>query len=211
VVQDAWLAVFNGIGRFEGRSSVATWLFSIVLNRARTRAGREKRLAGLPGIFDGAQGNERAVDVTEFQPDGHWVEAPRLWDEINPERVVAGRQLWTHVQAAIERLPSGQRAVIILRDMEGSEAEEACALLGISAENQRVLLHRARGRIRKTIDALVAGAPPTPVPALSSTGAGAPARTLPRRGPAAALDRLIAWARGWLALRPSPWALRSGR
>jgi RNA polymerase sigma-70 factor (ECF subfamily) len=193
VVQDAWLAVFNGISRFEGRSSLATWLFSIVLNRARTRAGREKRLVGLPGILDGAQGNERAVDVTEFQPDGHWVEAPRLWDEINPERVVAGRQLWTHVQAAIERLPAGQRAVIILRDMEGSEAEEACALLGISAENQRVLLHRARGRIRKTIDALVAGAPPTPVPALPLTAGSPP----PRCGPAAALDRLIAWARGW--------------
>ncbi len=197
VVQDAWLAVFNGIGRFEGRSSLATWLFSIVLNRARTRARRESRLVGLPGILDGAQGNERAVDVTEFQPDGHWVEAPRLWDEINPERVVAGRQLWAHVQEAIERLPAGQRAVIILRDLEGREAEEACTLLGISAENQRVLLHRARGRIRKTIDALVAGA--APAPALAETG-GSPAPRPPgrpsaRRGPAAAVDRLLAWVR----------------
>jgi RNA polymerase sigma-70 factor (ECF subfamily) len=191
VVQDAWLAVFNGISRFEGRSSLATWLFSIVLNRARTRASREKRLVGLPGILDGAQGNERAVDVTEFQPDGHWIELPRLWDDLNPERVVAGRQLWAHVQAAIERLPAGQRAVIILRDMEGREAEEACTLLGISAENQRVLLHRARGRIRKTIDALIAGIAPAPAPA--------PGRTAPRRGPAAALDRLIAWARAWAA------------
>ena len=84
VVQDAWLAVFNGIGRFEGRSSLATWLFSIVLNRARSRASREARLVGLPGILDGAQGSERAVDVTEFQPDGHWVDTPRLWDELNP-------------------------------------------------------------------------------------------------------------------------------
>jgi len=187
VVQDAWLAVFNGIGRFEGRSSLATWLFSIVLNRARTRAGREARLVGLPGVLDGAQGNERAVDLTEFAADGHWVEAPRLWDELNPERVVG----------AIERLPAGQRAVIVLRDMEGSDAEEACALLGISAENQRVLLHRARGRIRKTIDALVADAAPTATPVLPSTGGIAPAGTPPRRGPAAALDRLVAWARVW--------------
>jgi len=201
VVQDSWLAVFNGVSRFEGRSSLATWLFSIVLNRARTRASREKRLVGLPGILDGTQGNERAVDVTEFQPDGHWIETPRLWDELNPERVVAGRQLLTHVQEAIERLPAGQRAVIILRDMEGHEAEEACTLLGISPENQRVLLHRARGRIRKTIDALVAGTAPTAMGA----GAAAPARTPPRRGPAGALDRLIGWA--WSTARSAPWAL----
>ena len=95
---------------------------------------------------------------SEFKPDGHWIEAPRLWDEIDPERIVGGRQLWDHVMEAIEQLPAGQRAVIILRDMEGCEAEEACTLLGISAENQRVLLHRARGRIRQTIDAVTGGA-----------------------------------------------------
>jgi RNA polymerase sigma-70 factor (ECF subfamily) len=193
VVQDSWLAVFNGIGRFEGRSSLATWLFSIVLNRARTRIGREGRLVGLPGILDGAQGNERAVDVTEFQPDGHWVEAPRLWDELSPERVVGGRQLWAHVQEAIEKLPAGQRAVIILRDMEGHDAEETCTLLGISAENQRVLLHRARGRIRKTIDALVMGPAPTVMPA-----AGSVRSTPPRQRPPSLSDRIIAWVRAWL-------------
>ena len=153
VVQDAWLAVFSGIGGFEGRSSLVTWVFSIVLNRARTRAtpgGAPGRPAGPDG---GNQPGGRAVDVSEFKPDGHWIEAPRLWDEINPERIVGGRQLWDHVMEAIDRLPAGQRAVIILRDMEGCEAEEACTLLGITAENQRVLLHRARGRIRQTIDA----------------------------------------------------------
>ena len=93
------------------------------------------------------------MDVSEFKPDGHWIDAPRLWDEIDPERIVGGRQLWDHVMEAIDRLPAGQRAVIILRDIEGCEAEEACTLLGITAENQRVLLHRARGRIRQTIDA----------------------------------------------------------
>ncbi|HTC09116.1 MAG TPA: sigma-70 family RNA polymerase sigma factor [Acetobacteraceae bacterium] len=194
VVQDAWLAVFNSISRFEGRSSLATWLFSIVLNRARTRISRESRLVGLPGILDGTQGTERAVDVTEFQPDGHWVEAPRLWDELNPERVVSGRQLWAHVQEAIERLPAGQRAVIVLRDMEGQDAEAACALLNISAENQRVLLHRARGRVRKTIDGLVAGSAPAVVTA-------PPAR--PRRPGSGGPARLLAWARSALAGRGS--------
>ena len=152
VVQDAWLAVFSNIARFEGRSSLTTWLFSIVMNRARTRIGREGRTVGLPAILDGAQPGERAVPASSFQPNGHWVEAPRLWDEISPERIVGGRQLWDHVQDAIEVLPAGQRAVILMRDMEGRDAEETCELLGITAENQRVLLHRARGRIRAAID-----------------------------------------------------------
>jgi RNA polymerase sigma-70 factor (ECF subfamily) len=163
VVQDAWLAVHAGIGRFEGRSSLITWVFSIVLNRARTRASREARTVGLPDMAasgaDGGEPGERAVPLSAFQPDGHWVEAPRLWDEVSPERIVGGRQLWDHVLQAIERLPAAQRAVLILRDIEQCEAEEACALLEISAENQRVLLHRARGRIRATIDSLVGAAP----------------------------------------------------
>src|SRR6201996_4578189 len=155
VVQDAWLAVFAGIGGFEGRSSLATWVFSIVLNRARTRASREGRLVGLPALMEGTTPEGRAVDLSAFRPDGHWVEAPRLWDELDPERIIGGRQLWDHVQAVIDRLPSGQRAVILLRDMEGRDAAETCALLEISAENQRVLLHRARCRIREEIDRLV--------------------------------------------------------
>lgn len=186
VVQDAWLAVFAGIGGFEGRSSVVTWIFSIVLNRARTRATREGRLVGLPALMEGSDPGGRAVDVTEFQPDGHWREAPRLWDELNPERIVGGRQLWDHVVAAIERLPAGQRAVIILRDMEGCEAEEACTLLGISTENQRVLLHRARGRIRQTVDALIA---PPRASAVSAAGRSGDARDM------TTLRRLAVWMR----------------
>lgn len=109
VVQDAWLAVFANIARFEGRSSLTTWLFTIVMNRARTRIGREGRTVGLPAILDGAQPGERAVPASSFKPDGHWAEAPRLWDEISPERIVAGRQLWDHVQDIIEKLPAGQK------------------------------------------------------------------------------------------------------
>ena len=170
VVQDAWLAVFASVGRFEGRSTLAAWIFTIVLNRARSRIRQEGRLVGLP---EGLGGGERGVPDSAFQPDGHWREMPSLWDELDPERVVSGRQLWQHVQEAIERLPSGQRAVIVLRDMEGGSAEEACALFGLSAENQRVLLHRARNRVRAAIDALLA-APQAPVlPGGAGKAAGA--------------------------------------
>ncbi len=178
VVQDAWLAVFAGIGRFEGRSSLASWLFAIVLNRARTRAGRERRLVALP-MLEGGEGEERAVPLDRFLPDGHWTEPPRLWDELDPERVIAGRQLLSHVQAAIESLPAGQKAVIILRDMEGKTAEDACALLGISAENQRVLLHRARGRVRRAVELLLAGSAPD-----AARKAVAPPRPRPSPPPA---------------------------
>ncbi len=183
VVQDAWLAVFSNISRFEGRSSLTTWLFSIVMNRARTRIGRESRTVGLPSILDGSQPGERAVPATAFKPDGHWAEAPRLWDEISPERIVGGRQLWDHVQEAIEKLPAGQKAVILLRDMEARTADEACEILGISAENQRVLLHRARGRLRATIDRLTSRTvklPATPPPTT-------------RRSATTGLARFVAW------------------
>jgi RNA polymerase sigma-70 factor (ECF subfamily) len=157
VVQDAWLAVFSGIARFEGRSTLASWVFTIVLNRARSRISRESRTVALPAILDGSQPGERVVDGAAFAADGHWRDAPRLWDELDPERLVGGRQLWDHVLEIIERMPSGQKAVIILRDIEGRDGEEICALLGISPENQRVLLHRARCRVRSGIDALVGG------------------------------------------------------
>ena len=201
VVQDSWLAVFAGIGRFEARSSLTTWLFSIVLNRARTRAAREGRLVALPAL-EGGEPGERAVPRSAFQPDGHWVEPPRLWDELNPERIVGGRQLWEHVQAAIERLPAGQRAVLILRDIEGCGAEDACALLEISAENQRVLLHRARGRIRAAIEAL----PGLPAAAPAAAPPAGPSR---RRRPAP-LGRWLAAARRLFPVRPI-WPASFGR
>ncbi len=173
VVQDSWLAVYAGVGRFEGRSSLVTWIFSIVMNRARTRLSREGRLVGLGFLMEGTSATERGVPLSEFKPDGHWVEAPKLWDDLNPERIVGGRQLWDHVQAVIDRLPAGQRAVILLRDMEGRDAEETCAVLEISAENQRVLLHRARSRIRTEIDALTGAVPVTrSVPVSRPRGAG---------------------------------------
>ncbi|MCX7378567.1 MAG: sigma-70 family RNA polymerase sigma factor [Alphaproteobacteria bacterium] len=190
VVQDTWIAVHGGIARFEGRSSLASWIYAIVLNRARTRIGKEGRLVGLPSVLDGAQGEERAMPASAFRPDGHWAEAPRLWDELDPERVVGGRQLWEHVQEAIETLPAGQKAVLVMRDMEGMPGEEICALLQITPENQRVMLHRARARIRAAIDRVTA-------PAADRTQPAAPAATRRRGGVATrlavALRRLAAW------------------
>lgn len=188
VAQDTWLAFFSGIDRFEGRSSVITWLFTILLNRARTRASGEKRMVALPAGFDGSSGDERAVPLSAFKPDGHWIDEPRLWDEISPERVIGGKQLWDHVAAVMETLPPAQKAVLIMRDIEGQSADETCDLLQISAENQRVLLHRARGRVRQAIDVLTqsgASRSQTAVPAASRT---AP----PRQKQAGGTARLIA-------------------
>jgi RNA polymerase sigma-70 factor (ECF subfamily) len=162
VVQDTWLAVFRNIARFEGRSSLAGWLFTIARNRARTRITSEGRTVGLPG----ADGVERSVDASNFRPDGHWTELPALWDELNPERLVGGQQLWKLVQAAIETLPAAQKATILLRDIEGLASEEVCELLGVSAEYQRVLLHRARGKVRAAIDVAMGDVEAKPVQAV---------------------------------------------
>jgi RNA polymerase sigma-70 factor (ECF subfamily) len=173
---------------------------SIIGSRAQAEEVVQDAWLAVPALLAGTEPGGRAVDVTEFKPDGHWLEIPSLWDELNPERIVGGRQLWDHVTSAIERLPAGQRAVIILRDMEGREAQEACTLLGISAENQRVLLHRARGRIRQTIDALIGEPRAVAVPAA--------ARRQSRSG-AETLCRLAVWARtGLCRLLPVPAWMR---
>lgn len=198
VVQDAWLAVFSGISRFEGRSTVASWVFTIVLNRARSRATREGRTVALPAILDGSQPGERAVDGAAFTPDGHWRDMPQLWDELDPERLVAGRQLWDHVLDIIEAMPPGQKAVIILRDIEGRDGEEICSLLGISPENQRVLLHRARARVRTGIDALGGGVAALP----GKTAPGIAARMKRAGGALLAMPR-------WLGLLQPPMKSRT--
>jgi RNA polymerase sigma-70 factor (ECF subfamily) len=143
-------------------------------------------MVALPPVLDGIQGDESAVPRSQFLADGHWVDPPKLWDELDPEREIAGRQLWAHVQTVIETLPAGQRAVIILRDIEDRTAEEACQLLEISPENQRVLLHRARGRIRRAIDEL--------------TGTARAVRPAPGRKPG--IGKLASFVLFWLAGPP---------
>jgi RNA polymerase sigma-70 factor (ECF subfamily) len=136
VTQDTWLAVVRGVDRFEGRSSFKTWLFHILLNRARSAASREQR-AGRP---------DERVDE-RFDTSGAWADPPEPWADRADDRLVA-TELAERVKALLPQLPEAQRQVVLLRDVEGVEPAEICRLLQISDGNQRVLLHRGRARLR---------------------------------------------------------------
>jgi RNA polymerase sigma-70 factor (ECF subfamily) len=154
VAQETWLAVLNGIDRFEGRSTLKTWIFRIVTNIARTRGQRDAR--SIPFSSLGEETSEPAVDPDHFAPAGerwagHWKSYPERWDTLPEERLV-GAETRARVQRAIDRLPLTQRQVITLRDVEGWEPEEVCSALEISETNQRVLLHRARSKVRQALE-----------------------------------------------------------
>ena len=141
VVQDTWLAVVRGVDRFEGRSSFKTWLFHILMNRARTTAGREHRTASLP---DG--------DINDrFDGSGAWSTPPVPWSDQVEDRLVAER-LARRVREILPTLPDAQRQVVVLRDIEGLASADVSELLGVTDGNQRVLLHRARARIREHLE-----------------------------------------------------------
>ena len=141
VTQETWLAVMRGVDRFEGRSSLKTWLFRILVNRARSAAGKEER-AGRPEVID----DER------FDSSGAWVAPPEPWADRADDRLIAA-QLAGRVQALLAELPDAQRQVVVLRDVEGLAADEVAELLGVSDGNQRVLLHRGRARLRHLLAA----------------------------------------------------------
>ena len=141
VTQDAWLAVLKGLDRFEGRSSLKTWIFRILANRARSTGAREQRTSPVD------VSNEAAVDRRRFDDGGVWSDPPAHWSDEIVERLSSG-PLVAKVRAAIGELPEGQRAVVTLRDLEGLSSKEVCDVLEISEANQRVLLHRGRSRIR---------------------------------------------------------------
>lgn len=145
VVQDTWLAVVNGIGRFEGRSSLKTWLFRILVNRARTTGRKERRAqaTALPA--------EPAVDPGRFGPDGRWADPPAPWTDEADNRLQAA-ELANRVRELMEALPAAQRQIVTLRDLEGLTAADACEVMGISEANQRVLLHRGRSRLRALLE-----------------------------------------------------------
>jgi len=158
VTQETWLGVLEGLPRFEGRASLKTWLFRILTNRAKTRGQRESRSIPFSAFWDpAAEPAEPAVSPERFLPDDnpvtphHWAVKPAAWDEI-PEEYFLTRETLAHVQKAIEALPPSQREVITLRDIEGWTADEVCNALEISETNQRVLLHRARARVRRTLE-----------------------------------------------------------
>jgi RNA polymerase sigma-70 factor (ECF subfamily) len=158
VVQDTWIAVLEGLDGFEGRASFKTWLFRILANRARTRAAREGRSVPFSALA-GTEGDEGAVDPERFDVSGHWRDPPAEWTDENPERLALQAETRAVMAAAVAALPPAQRAVLILRDEDGLEAEEICNLLGLTVTNQRVLLHRARTRVRQALETHMRGGP----------------------------------------------------
>ena len=160
VIQETWLGVLNGIDRFEGRSSLKTWIFRILTNIAKTRAQREGRHIPFSALEQPGRVPEPAVGADRFLPPddpqwpGGWAAPPESW---RPDDRLVAKETRELVAEAIERLPPNQRAVISLRDVEGWGSEEVCGVLGVSESNQRVLLHRARSKVRAELERYLEG------------------------------------------------------
>ena len=153
VAQEAWLGVVKGLDRFEGRSSLRTWILKILVNTAMGRGPREARTVPFSSLEDEG---ERAVDADRFRPPGaafagHWNGYPGDWGSL-PEDALLGRETLDVAKREMEELPDAQRAVIAMRDVAGCSSEEVCDVLDISALNQRVLLHRARSKVRAALE-----------------------------------------------------------
>jgi RNA polymerase sigma-70 factor, ECF subfamily len=156
-VQETWIAVMRGIERFERRSSLRTWIFRILTNVAMRSGSRERRSVPFSALADAEDTGEPSVDPDRFLPadherfPGHWALMPARWP--TPEEGLLAGETREVIAAAIADLPVAQRTVIALRDIEGWSSEEVCEALEISAGNQRILLHRARSRVRNAIEA----------------------------------------------------------
>ena len=151
VVQDTWLAVLRGLGRFEERSSLRTWLFSILVNRARSTGEREARTVP---VADAGP----VVDASRFGPNGSWTLPPEDWAEAAENRIDAAK-LSGLLRGCLDGLPGRQRDVVLLRDVEGMSSAEVCQVLAISEGNQRVLLHRGRSKLRQVLESELGGGP----------------------------------------------------
>jgi RNA polymerase sigma-70 factor (ECF subfamily) len=157
VVQDAWIAVMRGIGSFEGRSSLKTWVFRILTNVAMRAGARERRSVPFSALAAAEDTGEPTVDADRFLPPdneqfpGHWAVMPTRWP--TPDEGLLAGETRAVITAAIAALPAAQRTVIALRDIEGWSSDEVCEALEISAGNQRILLHRARSHVRSAIEA----------------------------------------------------------
>jgi RNA polymerase sigma-70 factor (ECF subfamily) len=163
VAQDTWLHVLKGLSRFEFRSSLKTWISRILMNRARTRARRERHSLPFSDAWAAALADQPpAVDRERFIPSDaandpdHWASAPRPWA---PEDRIVAAETQSIIERTIAALPLAQREVIMLRDIDGWSAAEVCNALGLSQTNQRVLLHRARSRVRAVLERYLSDQP----------------------------------------------------
>ncbi len=145
------MAVLEGLDTFEGRASFKTWLYRILANRARTRAVREGRSVPFSALA-GREEDESALDPERFDAAGMWRDPPVGWTDETPERLALEAETRAVMEAAVQALPPAQRAVLVLRDEDGLETEEICNLLDLTVTNQRVLLHRARTRVRQALE-----------------------------------------------------------
>jgi RNA polymerase sigma-70 factor (ECF subfamily) len=153
VAQEAWLGVLQGLAQFQGRCTIKAWIFAIVANCAKSRGVRDRRTVPLSSVARNDDGGP-SVDPERFLDDGHprwpghWSQPPEAWDE----DALVSRETLEAIAAAMEKLPPMQRAVMTMRDVEGLGSDETCQVLGISEANQRVLLHRARSKMRKALE-----------------------------------------------------------
>jgi RNA polymerase sigma-70 factor, ECF subfamily len=152
VAQDTWARMLAALHRFECRSSLRTWLFRICTNSALTRAEREARSSPFSTL---QEADEPEVDPERFKASGMWADPPHAWRADTPEKILERADALACIDRTLVELPPAQRAVVLLRDIEGLEAPDACNVLGISESNQRVLLHRGRSRIRKALEKLL--------------------------------------------------------
>jgi RNA polymerase sigma-70 factor (ECF subfamily) len=161
VVQETWVAVLRGLDRFEGRSAFKTWLFRILVNRAKTRGVREHRsipfasVGAGEGVEGESEGDGPTVDPSRFTSAGAWTSAPADWHD-DPEASLESEEALRIAREAIAELPERQRIVITLRDLEGLSSDEVRNVLDVSETNQRVLLHRARAKVRKALEDWIA-------------------------------------------------------
>lgn len=157
VAQETWIGVLRGIDRFEGRSSLKTWIYRILTNTAKTRAQRENRSIPFSAWGNADESIEPSVEPDRFLPatdprwSRHWASEPQPWTNI-PEDLFLSKETQAVIRRAIDQLPATQRAVITRRDMEGWSSAETCNVLEISETNQRVLLHRARAKVRRALE-----------------------------------------------------------
>lgn len=161
VVQDTWIAVIDGIRRFEGRSSLQSWIFAILIHKAKDRGVRDSTQITFSAWESLDDEGEEAVDPARFHVSGelagHWALPPQPWNELTPDRLLASKQALEALNRALDQLPPGFRDVLVLKDVEGLESQEVCRRLGITDTNLHVRLHRARERVRQAVETALLG------------------------------------------------------